>query len=397
MLGPVWESPGPNRFRADALAVWRSESGIRVDDDELGYLLRAQQSIAGRLEVTLGATYHSLVEPISRVGLTSIESSLSTFFAHKDYRDYVERRGWSAYLTLGREESPLGFTVEYRDEKHAFAPVSSPWTLRRNDDPWRPQPMVAEGDIRTLSGTLLWDDRNDPDHPSDGWFAEASVIRGVDGSLAIPGLYEERSLSGLVPSSLVESNFTTGLVDLRRYNRVSPDAEFVVRAVYGGSLDGKPVPPQYQHAFGGEGTLPGYGLFSLDCGARSRPYYVERVAFDAQDGVQPVFAHYGCDRAALFQAEYRGHLSFNIDLGSDESGDWEDEWLWYPSIDMSPSWIVFFDAGRGWSESDPLLDTDTFADVGVGFNLGDLGLYWAYPLEGRNRSVNFFIRLQRRF
>jgi hypothetical protein len=45
-------------------------------------------------------------------------------------------------------------------------------------------------------------------------------------------------------------------------------------------------------------------------------------------------------------------------------------------------------------------DTDTLMDVGVGLFFGDLGLYFAYPLnedENGDRHGNFFIRLSRRF
>ena len=114
----------------------------------------------------------------------------------------------------------------------------------------------------------------------------------------------------------------------------------------------------------------------------------------------PAYAGYGCDRMALFQAEYRGEFSVNIDLGDDE---WDEDWDWYPAVDFSPSWSVFFNAGRGWSLSDPASasylgpDTQTFADVGAGILFGDIGLYWAYPLHGDDRNVNFFLRIDHRF
>ena len=83
--------------------------------------------------------------------------------------------------------------------------------------------------------------------------------------------------------------------------------------------------------------------------------------------------------------------------------EWDEDWDWYPAVDFSPSWSLFFNAGRGWSLSDPASagyfgpDTRTFADVGVGFLFGDIGLYWAYPLHGDDRNVNFFLRIDHRF
>ena len=79
--------------------------------------------------------------------------------------------------------------------------------------------------------------------------------------------------------------------------------------------------------------------------------------------------------------------------------DWADDWDWDPRVEFAPDWSVFFNMGRGWTV-DGLGNTETLMDVGVGIYLGDLGLYYAYPLnedESGGRNGNFFIRLSRRF
>lgn len=391
LFGPIVEGGSADPWRVDVMGLWRSESGLTLDADQMGYLFRAEKRIGASPTVILGGTYHSLIAPLATAGLTELESSLSTFFFHKDFRDYMERKGWSGTVGLGMP--PLTLRLTYRDEDHRFVPESSPWTLRKNDDPWRPQPLVAEGEIRTLSGEVVLDSRNDPENPSVGWYLSAEWTRGVSGSLSIPeALRPEEPEPSTVPARPVDVGFTAATLDLRRYNRLTPDHELNFRAVYGGSIDGDPLPPQYQHALGGEGTVPGYRLFSLDCGARRSVLALDRQAFDDdQDPRHLVHPYYGCDRALLFQMELRGHLSLDLDLGGD------DGWGWSPIVDLDPTWVVFFDLARGWSESDPALDTKTLTDVGVGFHLGDLGLYWAWPLRGDDRDLNFFIRLQRRF
>ena len=73
------------------------------------------------------------------------------------------------------------------------------------------------------------------------------------------------------------------------------------------------------------------------------------------------------------------------------------------TIEFDPSWSVFFNAGRGWAlaEAGPGFvgqDTETYMDVGFGIFLGDLGLYFAFPIEDdEDRGGNFFIRLTHRF
>jgi hypothetical protein len=110
------------------------------------------------------------------------------------------------------------------------------------------------------------------------------------------------------------------------------------------------------------------------------------------------FPYYGCDRTALFSAEYRGGFDFHwggFDVWDEENDDWD----W--DIDASPNWIVFFDAARGWAHADSELrgarDTETLYDVGAGILLGDVGIYTAVPLTGEDRGLRFFVRLGPRF
>lgn len=405
MFGPVFQTAGPNRFRVDGLAIWRSESGPHLSSDELGYLVRAEQHMGPGGRFSVGGSAHSLVVPIESWHLTNIEASLAAFLLHEDYRDYYKREGFSAYARYDDPSTGVRLTGEYRNEDQGFLPAVSPWTLRHNADPWRSQPLVGEGRISTMTGDLLVDDRNDPDDPSDGWYLKARATFGISGTLTVPEYRQPEPAppTAVAAARTLPTDFQAGFVDVRRYTRLGPDSDLRLRGVLGGSLDGGPLPPQYQHALGGEGSLPGYGLMSLDCGARAQPYSVFRGSADQSERT-PTFARYGCDRIALFQAEYRGTLSFNMDLGSDHDDSVDRDWNWYPAIDLSPSWTVFFDAGRGWSLDDPTtpsalqgFDTRTLMDVGAGVFLGDVGLYWAWPLNGKDKGVNFFLRIAHRF
>ncbi len=402
MFGPVLETRGDNVLRLDAMAVWRSESGLQINTDELGYLLRAEQHFGPAGRFSLGGTIHSLVEPIEHWGLTDIENSMATFLLHEDYRDYYERQGFSAFAQVRLPFEGIRFTAEYRDEDHSYVPVGSPWTLRNNDAPWRPQPLVGEGRLRSVSGELVVDGRNDTSDPTDGWYLRARGTLGVGGSLTLPEYRAPASEPATVVAEArnLGHDFNFGFLDLRRYTRLGPNSDLRLRGILAGSMDGDPLPPQFQHALGGEGSLPGYSLMSVDCGARSRVYTVFRSGSDGQTRL-PTFGGYGCDKIALFQAEYRGRLAWNLNFGP--RNEWDDKWDWYPIVDFSPSWSVFFDAGRGWSLSGPGdpgflgSGTRTLMDTGVGLSLGELGFYWAWPLNGSDRAVNFFLRIDHRF
>ncbi len=399
IFGPSLRTGGNNPFRLDAWGVWRTEMGLELGEEDFGYLVRAEQNFGGREDFAMGGTAFSYMDPIEDWKLSNLEASLATFILHKDYRDYYEREGWSGYARLRFPRLPLELKAEYFDEDHSFSHVVSPWSLTKNNDPWREQPLVAEGGFQFVEASLTVDTRNSRSEPTDGWYIQASGRRGVGGDLAIPAHRTSTdSQAALIPPEEFDTDFLTGFLDIRSYNRVGPSSSLNLRGVFGGVLNDVPLPPQYQHAFGGVGSLPGHPLFAGDCGARSlvRGYDVKEGDATARD---PVVAGYGCDQIAVFQAEFRGSLFVDWDFGGGNDDIWDEDWDWYPRVEFSPDWTAFFNAGRGWT-SDGLGDTDTLMDVGLGLYLGDLGFYYAFPLnedENGDRDGNFFIRLSRRF
>lgn len=399
MVGPTFRTAGANPLRMDVLAIWRTDTGFDLRTEDLGYAIRAEQALGGRESVAIGATLFSFVDPIEDWGITNLEASLTTFVLHEDYRDYYERKGWSAYAEFRLPYQPVELRAEYFDEDHYFMPVASPWSITKNDEPWRFQPLVAEGNLRFLEGTLTVDTRNDLNDPTDGWLLTASARRGLGGELFLPS----HLASSEVPAETIEAqeydtDFLTGFLDARGYLRINPGASLNIRGVAGGSLSDIPTPPQFQHAIGGVGSVPGHSMFGQDCGARDETRFFSYTE-DGRLFQSDVFPAYGCHRFALFQAEFRGSLFMDWSFGWDEEEDpWEGNWNWYPNIDFSPNWAAFFDAGRAWNVDND--EADTLMDVGAGILFGDLGIYFAYPLnedENGDRNGNFFIRLSRRF
>lgn len=404
MFGPIVETASSNPLRLDALAVWRTVHGLELDPGEMGYRVRLEQFLGGRELFSVGASAYALVAPMEQWSLTDLEASLATFSLHRDYRDYFDREGWSVFASARSPALPLSFELEYRDEEHGVARVGSPWSLTDNDEPWRPQPLVAEGRLRTLTATVDYDTRNDREEPTHGWWIRGRSTFGLSGSAVIQE-HVRPYASGpptvdppgvvVVPADPVDATFATAFVDARRYNRVGPTSELLLRTVLGGSLTGDPLPPQFQHALGGEGSLPGFSLFSVDCGARARTVGAE---VDGEFPREELFTSYGCDRMALFQAELRRDLGWSFDLGG--SGDGAPGWE--SGLELRPRWAAFLNAGRGWtlgSPSDPYpsFDESTHLDVGLGLVVRNLGLYVAHPLTGEGRRPNFFLRLDQRF
>ncbi len=433
-VGPVVRTAGPNPTRLRGALIWRTESGGAGPDD-LGWDASLEQYLGGRGEWRVGAGVQSLVVPVDAGGVTDLETSLSTLLAHRDYRDHFEREGWRAFLAWSPRAVPLDVTLTYRDEDQRSAPARSPWTLRDNDTPWRLQPLVGVGALRSVSGEATWDSRrldrgrhgfldlepgrlwyDGADDP--GWYVHAVATRGVDGDLALPARTIGPDGPTFAPTPL-PVDFTSAELDVRRYEQVGWDSQLALRGYVAGAVGSTPLPPQYQHALGGLGTLPGQPLFDLSCGARSMA-----VTTGSGDAAASYLGGYGCDRVALFQAEYRGgvHLDLFDWGGWDDSDGWDDGWDdsddsdgWRsdePSRasrrhdrdwdgDVRFGWSAFFDAGRGWALDPSGNGTATSApalyDAGLGVLIGGVGLYWAHPVGNGGGSSTFFIRLGRRF
>jgi hypothetical protein len=385
LFGPVVETAGRNPLRVEALAIWRTEAGASLDTDRMGYRVLAEQYMGGRRAFSVGGTVHSMVDPMDRWQLSDLEASLAAVLFHHDYRDHFDRTGWSAFLRA-RPVPGLDARVTYRDERHGALAAADPWSLFNRSDSWRLQPLVAEGTLRTLGASAELDGRDRRDEPRDGWLARVSAERPVGGALALP------AVNGWAAAP-VSTGFTTGFVDVRRYTPVGDRSGLAMRVVGGGSLGGEALPPQFQHALGGPGTLPGFPLFHADCGARRIPVQREEDTF---------FPSYGCDRFALGQVEYRGNLSFDLGFGyprDDRRRDWWDD----IRIETRPTWVVFADAGRGWAASERIhgetgTHTETLVDAGLGVLIGKLGIYAAMPLNGDvDQSPRFMLRWGPRF
>jgi len=375
-FGPRVELGHFNPTRLEALVIYRTAEATKVDGGRTGFAIHGEQYLGGENAARVGARLYSEVESIQDMGLTDRENSLATFILHRDYRDHYRRAGAAAYVRFARRDLPWDLTLEYRDERDRSLSPHGIWAIF--DDRWRDQPIVGEGTLRSGAATLQYDTRNDAITPAAGWFVNLGIERGLGGSLQYPA-----PVADTLPFPFATANpdFTAGIVDVRRYVRLGPSSRMAVRAFAAGSVDGKPLPSQRQLALGGEGTLPGYGLFTFDCGAR-------RGALQYASG--QFYPYYGCDRAMLFQIEYQSALPLARKLG---------EWMGFRGdLGESIGWVAFFDTGRAWTDVNARFgrgggQDDFAADAGLGLRIERIGVYWAYPLSGHGRGVNLFVRI----
>ena len=383
-VGPTLAHRARNAdLRIEVLGILRSVDDFEWSSRNVGHRVLAEARFGGSRGVGVGGTLFDVIEPVERWQLKDTEAGLAAFFLHRDYRDYYERHGAGVHVT-GFMNDQRSLTLGYRDERWRSREARDPFTLFRDDQQWRPNPSMTNGPARLLTAQYRYDTRNDDADPWTGWFLTADLERGWHGANA-----------GLVPTSdPIRTKWVRGFADLRRYNRLSPEAQLNMRLVVGGRLGGDSLPMQRRLSVGGPGSLPGFDFRGNPGGTDVGQ--CERVS---QPGTPAM-----CERIVVAQLEYRGSLGFGrIGLG-DLVPDW-----WSERGIRAPQWVAFADAGRGWlvgpregelryPGSTLLPSIDTFrTDVGLGIDMRVIGLYVAKAVSHSREPANFFVRVRHRF
>jgi hypothetical protein len=179
-------------------------------------------------------------------------------------------------------------------------------------------------------------------------------------------------------------------VDVRRYNRLAPNAALNLRVVMGGWASGDPLPLERRLSIDGPGTVPGFDFRTkgdLDvatCSLVSPP-----PGRPAQ-----------CERVALGQLEYRNDLHVSISEGPPGARR--------SRFRADGAWVFFADAGRGWLVNAPTSPLNysrgvfpslsTYrTDMGVGLDFDRIGVYVARALSDPTEPMNVLIRVRHRF
>jgi hypothetical protein len=387
-LGPqVFRNSYWGSARLDAYAVLRTETSFGGGpQDDVGHNVNGELRLGRWGGLLLGGGMFNVIEPTDSWQLTDLEAGLAAFLAHRDYRDYYERRGGRVRAGLFVRRGADVY-ASYGDERWSSRSAENPWTLTQPKSGWRPNPAFDDGHLHLLNGTLRVDTRNDNSNPWSGWYALADLENG-SGNIS---RYAPRSAAPALPA-IARIRYARGFLDLRRYNRISPDAQLNFRVVTGGWLNGDSLPLQRKFAVDGPGALPGYDFRSPGTAS----------VLTCTTGGFPAGMPGQCDRMALAQVEYRGDLHFDLFT------DWEDDH--YMRSHSDGVWVFFADAGRGWLvgtpsptdslsfEREKLPPLSTFkTDLGVGLDFDVIGLYVAKAMSAPKEPANFFVRIRHRF
>jgi hypothetical protein len=391
-IGPSFlDSAGAAEFNVSVLGIIRSANTFHWDSQNLGHRIVAGVRVGRGRGYGLGVSSYDVMAPVEPWQLPDPDAALAAFFGHRDFRDYFNRHGAKATATFNMS-ARSSFSLDWSDERWASVRARSVLTVFGNGKAWRANPVVDAGRFHIGVARANIDTRNDEINPSTGWLIVAEYERG-SGHLGTAGPTSPLAR----PFAPVELTYGRTLVDLRRYNRISPTTWINARLVLGGWLHGDQLPLERRFSVGGIGTIPGYDF------RKFQPGTVD-VSQCSDGGAPPPGNPAQCERVALAQLEYRNELqhTFFDFLNSRRIR------LRGIGFTVRPTAVAFVDAGRGWlvgqpsgtlqysSRSFPRFGTFR-TDVGLGLDLGILGVYIAKAVSTPKEPANVFLRVHRRF
>jgi hypothetical protein len=381
VFGPTFElrPSHATAARLDLRGILRTApEGAQLSSD-FGYGARAEfrfpgGGVAGRL--------YSDLAPFEDQPLSVAENGWSAFLLQRDYRDWYERTGGGGQAWTQPTPS-LRLELSLRRDHERSVRAVDPWSLFRNSDRWRRNPLSDDGHYFTTGLQVELDTRNDHEAPTTGWY--------------LRGRFEHSTSDDIAPITLPETirpPIATGggyafdrlTLDLRRYSRLSPALRINSRIRADGWVGGDRMPIQRRVSLGGPDLLPGYGFRAFTC-----------APLGFSDPSSPAL----CDRSLTAQVEVRTRLGLNLGYRlRDREGD-PGRFIGIEEADL----VFFSDAGKAWlagngPEQVPVNRIPSFrewkADMGVGLDAGQIGAYLAKGLSG-DEPVRLLVRLQRRF
>jgi hypothetical protein len=399
LIGPAFGREfGWGRMTADVLGIIRSADKFEWTAENVGHSVKTEISIGKSGGLRFGGRLFDVVDAVEPWQLSDPEVGLASFLLHRDYRDYFDRHGGAISAAIFLRKS-TDFTLSYSQQRWGARVSRAPLTLFRGGQPWRPNPQLDEGSFHILNATWTVDTRNDRDDPWDGWYFVTDYEFGK-GAIAKYGP-SSPSVRRITPNGRTE--YDRIFVDVRRYNRLSPDGQLNVRFVAAGWLSGDDLPLQRRFSVGGPGTLPGFDFRRID-GATDYWHCSGPLSNAVSVGpLYPSGVPAQCDRIALGQVEYRSDIHIDpFGILNTERDRRRRGW------GRKAQWVVFADAGRGWLVGPRIADMQyakgtlpaigSFrTDMGLGVRLDDIGLYVAKALSDRDTPLNFFVRLRPRF
>lgn len=382
-FGPLFEvRPSPHTYaRVDLRGILRT-AGTADDRNDFGYVAAVDYRVQSKPEFGVTGRVYSQVEPFESHPLSASETGWSAFLLQRDYRDYLEREGVGGGVYI-KPHRAWRFEIGMSRDAERSVRATDPWSLFRNSDRWRRNPLIDDGHYFITTLQLDHDSRNDPDRPTTGWILRARFEHATSDDIApvaLPAVVRPNPPTG--------GGYATDRIslDVRRYARLTPGLQMNARLRADGWIAGDRLPIQRRVSLGGPDILPGFDFRAFTCAPRG---FIDPSA--------PAL----CDRSIATQVEFRTRLGINLGYRLPDREGGRGRFIGIEEADL----VIFGDAGKAWLAGSgpgqvpvnriPVLGEWAF-DAGAGLDAGGIGAYLAKSLS-EGEPVKFVIRLQRRF
>jgi hypothetical protein len=182
VFGPTFELR-PSRAtaaRLDVRGILRTApEGARLSSD-FGYGARAEFRFPGG--GVAGRVYSDLA-PFEDQPLSTAENGWSAFLLQRDYRDWYERTGGGGQAWV-QPTASLRIELSLRRDHERSVRAVDPWSLFRNSDRWRRNPLSDDGHYFTTGLQVELDTRNDHEAPTTGWFLRGRFEHSTSDDIA---------------------------------------------------------------------------------------------------------------------------------------------------------------------------------------------------------------------
>ncbi len=248
--GTIFDQRRFNHTYIEAMGSWK------FGPDRPGYAIGLSQPFLTASRLFAGVSLFDLTASDDAWRISTLEQSLVSLGFRNSYRDYYRRRGYQVHLAV-RPLPSMEVMAAWRAERQESLEVSTDTSAFKQDEPFRVNPAIDEGQSRALVLGLAWDSRS---------FETESLARSyVRHQLDLPfGTPAERQLGWRLewsseiarPSYGGDFDYTRHVLSARGWMPLGPRQQLGARVI-GGWSDGD-LPAQREFAVGGFGSVRGY-------------------------------------------------------------------------------------------------------------------------------------------
>ncbi len=216
----------------------------------------------------LGGEFHDLTDTKDVWRMPYLENTLATLFLREDFHDYFRREGFSFHAS--QNVTPyLKLTLEYRSDRYSSLQKGTDWSIFGGKKKFRPNPSLGadEGFMRTVYGEVYWDNRDNRENTTEGWYVRLS------GETASSGLGGDFS-------------FERYLLDVRRFWPIARGENFNFRLMAGTSRGHLPFQKNFE--LGGVSTLRGFRFKEFSGSSMVLGNFEYRISSRLMSGALPL-------------------------------------------------------------------------------------------------------------